>query len=399
VEWNDGTDDDQYPIAPVPTHERAWRHPSEIGQAQWTRTEPPLTIGRGLVAATTTLGCLLAVAVVWAMWPATGGGVTAISTVVSTVVVPAAQSEPSPTTSSVGLIEAASSTSFAPPRATSAGPVTTAPAPATTAPRRIPPQSSVPASVETVPAAALPRAAAVSVNGDLLLVTTALAVADRRELLVTFDGFGAVNASVVVVDQRSGLAVLAAEPAAIAGVTQLVVGTGPTDLTPVKAFSAESTELDLVADESGLLWVAGWSSPQAPVDTPEGMPLVDEAGALVGLCSHRGDGMVLVKVDLLTDLLVQQIGPTPSWMGVVLDSTAAGPLTIGFVEPDGPAALAGLRSGDVIVAVDNIPMLTQADLDAALDGRQPGDEVSVSVRRDASTVTARIVLAATTAAL
>ena len=400
MEWNDGSDDEQYPVAPVPSHERAWRHPSEIGQAQWTRTEPPLTIGRGLVAATTTLGGLLTVAVAWAMWPSTGAGVTAISTVVSGANAPVTADAPSLTTSSVGLAEAIPTSSMVAPPSTLAAPQTTSANTTITSVQVAPTQPSTPVSVEIAPDGTLPRAAAVTIdNGDVILVTTAAAVSNREALQVTFDGSTAVDAAVVFVDQRAGIAVLSADPAVVADVPQLLVGAVPTDSTFVTALEGDGASLDLIADDSGSLWIADWSSTSTSATTAEGTPLIDAAGALVGLCTHQGEGMVLVRIDQLSGLHVPaQAGSTPR-MGVVLAGTAAETLTIDFVEPGGASASAGLQAGDVIVAVDNIPVLTQTDLDTALKGRSPGDTIAVTVRRASITMTAPVTLTFSTAAL
>ena len=81
-DWND---DEQNDPAPLPAHERAWRHPSEVGERAWVYSEPPLTIGRGLTAATGAIGGLLAMAVLWTMLPTQAGrNVVAIAS--STVV-------------------------------------------------------------------------------------------------------------------------------------------------------------------------------------------------------------------------------------------------------------------------------------------------------------------------
>ena len=400
MEWNDGSDDDQYPVAPVPSNERAWRHPSEIGQAQWTRTEPPLTIGRGLVAATTTLGGLLTIAVAWAMWPSTGAGVTALSTVVSVANAPARVAAPSLTTSSVGLTEAIPTSALVVPSSTLAAPQSTLASATTTIVQVATTQPAALTPVETASAGTLPRAAAVTAdNGEVIIVTTAAAVSNRETLQVTFDGSTAVDATVVFVDQRAGIAVLSADIAVIADVPQLLVGAVPTDSTFVTTLAGDGASLDLVADDAGVLWIADWASSTTNATTAEGMPLIDEAGALVGLCTHKGDGMVLVRIDQLTSLHVPaQLSSTPR-MGVVLGGSAADALTIEFVEPGGAASTADLRVSDVIIAVDNIPVLTQSELDTALKGRSPGDTIAVTVRRASTTVTAPVTLTFDSAAL
>jgi S1-C subfamily serine protease len=52
------------------------------------------------------------------------------------------------------------------------------------------------------------------------------------------------------------------------------------------------------------------------------------------------------------------------------------------IEPDSPAAVAGLRAGDVILAVDGRPLNGAFTLDELLVGYEPGDSVTLTVVRD-----------------
>src|SRR5438128_2215925 len=45
-----------------------------MGESMWQRTEPPLSIGRGLLVTSGAIGGLLALAVLWAMLPTNAGG-------------------------------------------------------------------------------------------------------------------------------------------------------------------------------------------------------------------------------------------------------------------------------------------------------------------------------------
>ena len=64
------------------------------------------------------------------------------------------------------------------------------------------------------------------------------------------------------------------------------------------------------------------------------------------------------------------------------------------VMDDSPAALAGLRAGDVIIRLANTNIQTIEDLTVALGGQKPGDEVEIVVLRAGSAVKLKATLRA-----
>lgn len=391
-EWND---DESYEAAPLPAHERVWRHPSEMGEQAWVMSEPPLAIGRGLTVATGTIGCVLALAVLWTMLP-TQAGRDAESAVRSTLAtrtdsgLTTERTEPSATDGSLGSTAISAVASESTGSSLSAVPTTAGQtqntAAATTTPAR-PLHTYQVQQGSTVTEVAV----AVAVNGGTLVVTTAQAVsADLTVELMLPDG-NLATARVLFVDDRSGLAVLAPETAsgamAFAVASEIVAGD---ELT---FFGDEPTTV-VVTDD--LTIPSAWADDSSII---EGTPVVNQRGELVALCSHDQDGAGrLVQLSNL-DQLQQAIGGYPGsakvWLGVVLNDDPAGQLSIGGVDPAGPAALAGLTSGDVIVSVDGVPVANGQALTDALTSHVPGDVVQLTIiRADATETVVSVTLAA-----
>jgi serine protease Do len=133
-----------------------------------------------------------------------------------------------------------------------------------------------------------------------------------------------------------------------------------------------------------------------------GGPLVDAAGRMVGLntmiLSQSGgnEGIGLAAPGNIVRSVYEQIrGGGRVRRGVigVRAQTITPPLAAGLglifdrgvvlsdVVPSGPGEQAGLRPGDVVVALDAKPMENARQLDVNLYRRAPGDTVTLSVRR------------------
>ncbi|MGR3496277.1 S1C family serine protease [Citreimonas sp.] len=154
-----------------------------------------------------------------------------------------------------------------------------------------------------------------------------------------------------------------------------------------------------------------------------GGPLIDSAGRLIGVNtaifspsgSSAGIGFA-VPVDVVNRVVPQLIRTgryRPPVLGVVHDERITdlarrrgieGVLVLG-VEPGSPAAQAGLRAArqdasgglvpmDTIRAVDGRRVASSADLRDALEEHAPGDEVTLTVRRDGDDVEIDVVLGA-----
>lgn len=348
--------DDDPRHAPLPTHERGWRHPSEVGNEAWLLSEQPIMLGRGLTATTGAIVVMIAVAVLWTMVP-TQAGRTAVVSVRSTLA-----------TNSVVV-----SDSLRSPTDT-AGSSTVAPntvAPSTVVASTIAPLQPMPTynlqKTKTLEGGAV----AVAVSGSSLIITTAFAVQADNTVQLLLDDGSTELAEVLYVDQASGLAVLAMESL-------------PEDLAFKVAEIEPGDVLTLFGDTTYTFTVGADGSVDQEFayddSVREGTPVMNQHGDLVGLCSNSKSERFVALGDLavLHRSLAGWSGKI--WMGIVFNNNATDQILIEAVDPGGPAAIAGLRAGDVIVSINSTPVADNATFVEALAGLMPGDSVQLTVR-------------------
>jgi S1-C subfamily serine protease len=157
-----------------------------------------------------------------------------------------------------------------------------------------------------------------------------------------------------------------------------------------------------------------------------GGPMLNSAGQVVGittaieLSSDRVSQRIgfAVPINTLKELLPQLKEPgtvRPPWLGTMSQSLRpllverlSLPVERGFyvirVAPGSPAEKAGLLAsgvdnegrpaagGDIIVAVNGVPVATGADLTAQLNRHRPGDEVMLTVVRDGTDAQLMVIL-------
>lgn len=266
------------------------------------------------------------------------------------------------------------------------------------------------------------------------VLTNAHVVAGAQELRVTFDDGRVHTAILVGTDETTDLAVIQVEdpPADLVAATfgdsdSVVVGQPVMAVgNPLGLDATVTTGIVSAVDRP----VTTAGSGREPVVTNaiqvdaavnpgnSGGPLVDAAGRVIGITSSIaalsggasgsiGLGFAIgsnlaerVAGELVTDGAAQH-----AYLGITLaDATAEvdGVTRLGArVEQvlDGtPAAEAGLRTGDVIVAIDDAPVSGATALTAFVRERAVGQQVRLGVVRDGSRIDVEVQLAAREAA-
>jgi predicted metalloprotease with PDZ domain len=77
-----------------------------------------------------------------------------------------------------------------------------------------------------------------------------------------------------------------------------------------------------------------------------------------------------------------QVRPGHAWLGLqTVSQMGTSGATVLVVDAGGPAQRAGVQPGDVITQVDGQPITSPGVLDAAIAGKQPGQQVQLLVNR------------------
>ena len=133
-----------------------------------------------------------------------------------------------------------------------------------------------------------------------------------------------------------------------------------------------------------------------------GGPLIDASGKVIGTnvqiavddqaggSANAGVGFAVASntVKAVADDLIAGKVVEHAYLGVsVGDSPSGSGAQIGTVRAGGPAAAAGLKTGDVITAIDGTAIRNANQLTAAVSSHKPGDTIHLTVTRSGSTLT------------
>lgn len=105
--------------------------------------------------------------------------------------------------------------------------------------------------------------------------------------------------------------------------------------------------------------------------------IVSPSGGSVGIgFAIPSDTVQKIVAQLLAHGTIER-----GWLGVAIEDTPAG-VRIASVEPNGPAMHAGLRAGDLVVAINSARINSSRGLIRAIAATPPGGTAHVGVRRD-----------------
>lgn len=141
-----------------------------------------------------------------------------------------------------------------------------------------------------------------------------------------------------------------------------------------------------------------------------GGPLFDLDGRVIGIHSSIGPDLMannhsgvanfkadwdrLARGDTWGRLTMNPLmNPDRPVIGFNVERSVRGGIVIGEVFPDSPAAVAGLKPGDVVRRVDDQPVGSLRALQGVLAKRSPGDRVLLSYSRDGEEVVSTLKLA------
>jgi S1-C subfamily serine protease len=245
------------------------------------------------------------------------------------------------------------------------------------------------------------------IDEDGLILTNAHVVAAATDVQVTFSDSKTVSAQPVGKDLDTDLALLRVEPEGL-------------DLEPLELGDSKTVEVGdptiAIGNPFGLertLTTGVVSALQRRLTAPSGFtidnviqtdaalnpgnsggPLLDASGRVIGVNSQIATGGggsggsvgigFAVPVNTAKEVIpqLQEAGRvTRAYLGVQGRPIAGGVL-VEHVQPDSPAAAAGVRGGDVLRSLDGRGIRTMDDVSAVLERHRPGDVVSIEVSTD-----------------
>jgi S1-C subfamily serine protease len=239
-------------------------------------------------------------------------------------------------------------------------------------------------------------------DGDGRVVTNAHVVTGVTAVQVTFADGPTVAASVVGKDEETDLAVLAIAPEGLelrplelgdsAGVQpgDRVLAFGNPTGSGATAGSGRISGTGRRIEVPGGYVIDGLFETDAVIEpASSGGPLLGSDGRVIGITARlEGDTGFAVPVNTARQVLAEleeHHKVIRAYIGI-RGRAASGGVELVDVHAGGPAERAGLRSGDVVQAIDGVEVRTLSGLLAEVERRGIGDSVELDVLRDGTPI-------------
>ncbi len=239
------------------------------------------------------------------------------------------------------------------------------------------------------------------------IVTNHHVVQDVDTLRCTLDDHSTYNAKVVSYDHKHDLAIIKIDASRSLPVMPLGTSSdlmlGETVIAVGNAFGYEHTVTSgIISSLSRDVEVNEKQSYENLIQTDasinpgnSGGPLLNLNGEVVGInvairAGAQRIGFAIPIDDargIIARLLASEVHNS-TYHGIVakdVKSAERREMVISSVKDESPAAIAGLRDGDVVVKAGDTTIIDQADFERALLGRAAGDEVPLVVKREGAT--------------
>jgi serine protease DegS len=245
-------------------------------------------------------------------------------------------------------------------------------------------------------------------HGGEVLSSARLVGSATTVAIITSDGLSH-DARVVGIDRITDLALLAfdanipaarlAHDAAEPRAPVWIVGTtAPSASEPWMSAGIVSSVDAISTSELGPTMNGLMETDAAIAAHTRGGALVDADGAVTGIVLGSVDGSettyavpIRVAIAIAEQLRANGVARHGS-MGMEGSDSSRGP-TVAKVVPNGPAALAGVRKGDVVVAVDSRLVDSMGAVLAMVRGSDPGETMTLELRRGTRAMRVEVQLA------
>ncbi len=253
-------------------------------------------------------------------------------------------------------------------------------------------------------------------DADGHVITNYHVVANASSFEVRLSDGSTYEAELVGSDPSSDLAVLkvdapadALKPLALGDSEDVAIGDGVVAIGSPYGLEETITSgivsaLDRTIESTNGYSIPGTIQTDAAINHGNsGGPLLNAEGDVVGVNSqiesesggNTGVGFAIPSntVRSVADQLIAGNAVEHAYLGVSLQDASDGPgAAIGAVTEGSPAQKAGLQAGDVVTSFDGEEIADASALTSAVSGKQPGDEVEVTVERGGDTKSVQVTL-------